>query len=59
MDNKNLQQKMQEVVEAMKALGFRTNHVELVMMDADRGKVCMEKNMCVGIYDFVRHTFVD
>lgn len=59
MDNKNLKSKMDEVIEALEALGFRTNHVELVMMDADRGKVYMEKNMCVGIYDFVRHTFVD
>ena len=52
-------QRMNEVVKVLESLGFRTNTVKLYMLDDIRGKVYYDNNMYLGIYDFVKHTFVD
>lgn len=52
--------KLQEVKDAMIALGYpKTDRIELEALDDDRCKVIYDGHLTIGIYDFVRHTFVD
>lgn len=52
--------KIKEVKEGMNNLGYyKTDLIELEMLDADRAKVIYSGHLTIGIWDFVKHTFVD
>ena len=54
--------RMKEIREAMKALGYHgaeTMGLELKPLDDVRVKVICSGHLTIGIYDFVKHTFVD
>ena len=54
-----MQDKLQEIRCALLALGYpETDPVELILLDSDRGKVICSGQI-IGIYDFVKHTFID
>jgi len=54
-----MQDKLQEIRGALFALGYpETEPVELIMLDGDRGKVICSGQI-IGIYDFIKHTFID
>ena len=56
---KEINKKIREVKKAMKALGFTdTESVDLKEMDETVSKVFYH-GRAFGIYDFVKHTFVD
>ena len=56
---KEINKKLREVKKAMKALGFTdTESVDLKEMDETVSKVFYH-GRAFGIYDFVKHTFVD
>lgn len=55
-----MEEKLQEVKKAMLALGYSgTNRIELETLDEDRYKVIYSGHLTIGIYDFVKHTFID
>ena len=50
----------QEIMDAMKALGYTSvEETELRFLDKDRAEVIYKQDKVIGIYDFIRHTFVD
>ena len=52
--------KLKEVKQMMNLLGYPAKGtVELDMIDDDRAKVIYDGHLMIGIYDFIRHTFVD
>lgn len=55
-----MEEKVKEVRHQMLMLGYyQKGNVELEMMDEDRGKVIWDGHLTIGIYDFIKHTFVD
>ncbi len=50
---------LHEVKDAMTALGYLTNLIELEFIDEIRCKVIYSEHLIIGFYDFNRHTFVD
>lgn len=61
MDNK----KITEVMKALTALGYPSgSQFAMEPLDDDRCKVIYNgddhvQDYCIGVYDFVKHTFVD
>lgn len=52
--------KLQEVKKAMESLGYpKTDRIELQFIDKDRCKVIYDGHLTIGIYDFIKHTFID
>ena len=52
--------KVQEVKKAMIALGYlKTDKIELQFIDKDRCEVIYDGHLTIGIYDFIKHTFID
>lgn len=54
-----MEQRKKEIRKAMTDLGFGKGTVELRMLDDIRAKIVYDGYINVGIYDFVKHTFVD
>lgn len=51
------QKQVEEIRKALDALGYPATEFDLELIDDSRGKVRWSSN--TGIYDFIRHTFVD
>ena len=55
-----MKEKIEEIKKAMAALGYPTkSNLELEMLDNDRAKVIYNGHFTIGIYDFIKHTFID
>lgn len=51
--------KFNEVINALKALGYKDAYrADVEVLDQDRWKVTLNGEV-IGIYDFIKHTFVD
>ena len=55
-----IQEEIQEVKKAMSSLGYPIKrNPELDFIGKDRCKVIYDGHLIIGIYDFIKHTFVD
>lgn len=55
-----IQEEIQEVKKAMSSLGYPIRrNPELDFIGKDRCKVIYDGHLIIGIYDFIKHTFVD
>ena len=63
MDEMTVEEMLTEVQEAMIKLGypaFMVNRIRITIIDDDRVEVvCSSSSSVIGIYDFIKHTFID
>lgn len=61
MDEMTVEEMLTEVQEAMINLGypaFMVNRIRITIIDDDRVEVVCSSSV-IGIYDFIKHTFID
>ena len=52
-------QECDEIKNALLALGYTGNYIEIEKLDDIRARVIYSGHLILGIYDFIKHTFVD